>query len=237
MSADIIVLKITDAATVIRSTDTLVTSIGSTVAGPAGPQGSNGAQGSQGTVGAQGAAGSNGSNGAQGATGSQGASGTNGTNGAQGAAGAQGATGSFNANSAFTGPLEQMSIDTSTALSGSNAATVSIKTAGVYSFTTNPTANWTTNIRGDGSTTLASMLAVGQSVTVSLMVANGAAAKYCPSANLQIDGSTSGVTMLWMNGAAPAAGNASSTDIYTYTIVKTAATPTYSVYATLTKFA
>ena len=169
--------------------------------------------------------------------GPQGYQGSVGSQGYQGYQGSVGATGSFNANSAFQGPLEVVSIDTSTALSGSNAATVSIKTAGVYSFTTNPTANWTTNVRGDGSTTLASMLSVGQSVTITVLVDNGSTAYWCPSTSLRIDGTTTGVTMRWMNGATPAAGSASSTDIYTYTIVKTAATPTYSVYAAVTKFA
>ena len=151
--------------------------------------------------------------------------------------GATGATGSFNANSAFQGALEQMSIDSSTTLNGSNAATISIKTAGAYLFTTNPGANWTTNVRGDGSTTLASMLSVGQSVTVTVMTNNGASAYYCPSGSFQIDGTATGVTMKWLNGATPAAGDASAYDIYTYTIVKTAATPTYTVFAALTKFA
>lgn len=192
--------------------------------GASGAQGATGAQGSTGAVGAQGAAGAQGSTGAQGATGSQGAS---------GAQGAQGSTGSFNANSAFQGALEVISVDGSTTLSGSTPATISIKTAGAYLFTVNPTASWTINVRGDSSTTLASMLATGQSVTVTVAVTNGATAYYASA--FQVDGNA--VTPKWVNGAAPSAGSASSIDAYTFVIVKTAATPTYTVLASVTKFA
>jgi len=285
MTTDALILQVTDSATIIRTTDTLVTAVGSNVAGPTGPTGPTGPAGTAATVSVgsttTGAAGSSaavsntgttsaavltftipkGDTGATGAAGAAatvsvgstttGAAGTSasvsntGTTSAavfaftipQGAAGAAGATGSFNANSAFQGALEVVSVDSSSTLSGSTAATVSIKTAGAYLFTTNPGANWTTNVRGDGSTTLASMLSVGQSVTVTVMTNNGASAYYCPSGSFQIDGTATGVTMKWLNGASPAAGDASAYDIYTYTIVKTAATPTYTVFAALTKFA
>jgi hypothetical protein len=52
---------------------------------------------------------------------------------------------------------------------------------------------------------------------------------------LQIDGSA--VTPKYQGGTAFAAGNASSIDAYVYTVVKTAATPTYTVFASQTKFA
>jgi hypothetical protein len=52
---------------------------------------------------------------------------------------------------------------------------------------------------------------------------------------VQIDGSA--VTPKYQGGTAPTAGNASSIDAYVYTVVKTAATPTYTVFASQTKFA
>jgi hypothetical protein len=65
------------------------------------------------------------------------------------------------------------------------------------------------------------------------MNTNGGTAYY-PTA-YQIDGSA--VTPRWQGGAAPTAGNVSSIDAYSITIVKTAATPTYIVLASQTKFA
>jgi hypothetical protein len=107
------------------------------------------------------------------------------------------------------------------------------KTASVWYYTSNATANHTLNVRGDSSTTLSSLLAVGDSVTVVWANTNGTTAYY-PS-TFQIDGSS--VTPKWQGGTAPTAGNASSVDLYVYTIVKTAATPTYTVFASQTKFA
>jgi len=50
---------------------------------------------------------------------------------------------------------------------------------------------------------------------------------------IQVDGTT--VTAIWQGGTAPTTGNASSTDVYTYTALKTAAS-TYTVLAAQTQF-
>ena len=110
-----------------------------------------------------------------------------------------------------------------------------VKTASIWYYTTDASADWTINVRGDGSTTLSSLLAVNDSITVVFMAANGATAYKPASAGFQIDGSA--VTPKWLGGSAPSAGNASSIDVYSYTILKTAATPTYTVLASQTKFA
>jgi hypothetical protein len=107
-----------------------------------------------------------------------------------------------------------------------------VKTASIWYYTSNATANHTVNVRGDGSTTLSSLLAVGDSITVVWANTNGTTAYY-PS-TFQVDGST--VTPKWQGGTAPTAGNASAIDVYTYVIVKTAATPTYTVFASQTQF-
>jgi hypothetical protein len=44
------------------------------------------------------------------------------------------------------------------------------------------------------------------------------------------------VTTRWQGGTAPTAGNASSQDVYTFVVVKTASA-TFSVFASVTKFA
>jgi hypothetical protein len=106
-------------------------------------------------------------------------------------------------------------------------------TQGVLYFTSNASANWTLNIRGNSGTTLNSILAVGDAITVTHLVTQGSTAYY--NSAVQIDGSA--VTPKYQGGTAFAAGNASSIDAYVYTVVKTAATPTYTVFASQTKFA
>ena len=98
--------------------------------------------------------------------------------------------------------------------------------------TANASGNWTLNIRGDGSTTLNSVLSTGDSITLALLTTQGATAYY--QSAMQIDGSS--VTPKWAGGTAPTAGNASSIDVYTFTIIKTASA-TFTVLASQTKFA
>jgi hypothetical protein len=108
---------------------------------------------------------------------------------------------------------------------------LNVLTASIWYYQGNAASNLTINVRGDGSTTLNSLLAVGDSITVVFANTNGAQAYY---ANVfQIDGST--VTPKWQGGTAYT-GNSLSVDIYVYTIVKTAATPTYTVFASGTQF-
>lgn len=105
-------------------------------------------------------------------------------------------------------------------------------TQSIQYYTSNASTNFTLNIRGNNSTTFNSLLAAGQAVTLVLMVTNGAT-PYRPTA-FQIDGSS--ITPEWQGGTAPAAGNANSIDVYSFTVIKTAATPTYVVLASQTQF-
>jgi hypothetical protein len=98
--------------------------------------------------------------------------------------------------------------------------------------TTSASGNWTLNIRGNGTTSLNSTLSVGDSITLVTAVTQGTTAYYASA--LQIDGSS--VTPKWASGTAPTAGNASSIDVYCYTVIKTASA-TYTVLASQTKFA
>jgi hypothetical protein len=99
--------------------------------------------------------------------------------------------------------------------------------------TTNATGNWILNFRGNGSNSLDSILATGESITAAFLNTNGASAFY--NTSVIIDTSAT-VTTRWQNGVTPTAGNANSTDIYSYIIVKTGAA-TFTVFANLTKFA
>jgi hypothetical protein len=106
-----------------------------------------------------------------------------------------------------------------------------VSTASVWYYTTNATANHTLNFRYSSGATLSSVLAVGDAITLVWLNTNGATAYY-PNV-IQIDGTTVTPKV----PAAISAGNASSIDAYSFTIIKTAATPTYTVLETQTKFA
>ena len=111
--------------------------------------------------------------------------------------------------------------------------TIDFVTSGVHYFTSNSTSNVTVNFRGDGSTTLNSMMATGGSITVSVLITNGSTPYYASA--YQIDGNA--VTPKWSGGTAPSAGNASSIDLYSFNIVKTA-DATFTVFASgASKFA
>ena len=107
-----------------------------------------------------------------------------------------------------------------------------VLTQAVWNFTTNAAANWTLNIRGDGSTSLDSIMDTGESITIAHIVKQGSTPYY--NSAVQIDGSS--VTPEYQGGSAPSAGNASSLDVYTYTIIKTGSA-TFTVLAAQTQFA
>lgn len=106
-----------------------------------------------------------------------------------------------------------------------------VATASVWYYTSNASANHTLNFRYDSSNTLSSKLAVGDAITLVWLNTNGSTAYY-PNV-IQIDGNTVTPKV----PAAISAGNASAIDAYVFTIIKTAATPTYTVLETQTKFA
>ena len=128
-------------------------------------------------------------------------------------------------------PEERMNIVASAANGTINMDTL---TSGSWYYTSNATGNWVLNVRGDGSTTLNSILTTGDSITVAFLAPQGATAYY--NTSLEVDGTASGVTVEWQGGTAPAAGNVSGIDVYLYNIIKTASA-TYTVLASQTKFA
>lgn len=105
-----------------------------------------------------------------------------------------------------------------------------VATASIWYYTSNATANHTLNFRYNSSTTLNSALPVGDTITLVWLNTNGTTAYY-PS-TIQIDGTTVTPKV----PAAITAGNASSIDAYSFTIIKTASA-TYTVLETQTKFA
>ena len=124
--------------------------------------------------------------------------------------------------------------EASTITASAPAATTNydVLTQVVQYYTSNAANNFTLNIRGNSTTSLNSVLAIGQSVTMVLLVTNGATAYYANV--IQIDGVT--ITPKWQFGLAPTGGSASSIDSYTFAIVKTA-NATYTVLGSVMKYA
>jgi hypothetical protein len=137
-------------------------------------------------------------------------------------------------SAALIRPVLTSAFETATvsATAATGTVNVDISTSAVKYYTSDATADWTFNFRGDGSTTLNSLLSNGQSATVAFLVTNGSTA-YKPTV-FQVDGSA--VTPKWQGGTAPAFGNASSIDSYVFTIIKTASA-TFTVLGAQTKFA
>ena len=131
-------------------------------------------------------------------------------------------------------PLEQWNL-VAAAPSGSTGAVrnLDVLTSSAWYTTVDATHSWTLNVRGDSSTTLSSLLATGQSITVSFAVQLGSTGVV--QAGFTIDGTSQ--TIQWQNALAPTS-NTSAIDVYTFTIVKTAdtPTPTYTVLGSRTKF-
>ena len=132
-------------------------------------------------------------------------------------------------NPILRGPEERWSVS---ATAATGTIPLDILTSGILYYTTDASANWTLNIRGNGSTSLNDSLVTNDSITVVFFVTNGATPYY--QTGFQIDGSS--VTPKWQNGTAPSAGNANSIDIYSYTIVKTGSAA-FTAFGSQTKFA
>ena len=121
---------------------------------------------------------------------------------------------------------------TNSATAATGTVNYDVLTQAVLNYTSNASGNWTLNIRGDGSNSLDSIMDTGESITIAHLVPQGGSAYY--NSAVQIDGSS--VTPEWQGGAAPDAGNASSIDVYTYTIIKTGSA-TFTALASLSQFA
>jgi hypothetical protein len=128
----------------------------------------------------------------------------------------------INTGSVLISPEERTTIS---ATAATGTVNFDAATQGVLYYTTNASGNWTLNIRGTSGATLNDSLTTGDAITVSFLVTNGSTAYYQTAFN--IDGSV--VTPKYSGGTAPASGNASSVDVYTYTILKTASA-TFTVF-------
>ena len=149
------------------------------------------------------------------------------------------AANSFTAKQTFTGATGSLASAfinaTETATISATAATGTINydvtTQSVLYYTSNASANWTVNVRGNATTSLNTLMSTNDSLTVVFLVTQGATAYY--NNTFTIDGNS--ITPKYQGGTAPTSGNASSIDAYSYTIVKTGSAA-FTVFAAQTQF-
>lgn len=138
-----------------------------------------------------------------------------------------GITGGTLVNTVIKGLEEDVNVVASAATGTIN---FDVETASIWYYTSNASANHTLNFRYNSSTSLDSAMATGDAITLVWLNTNGTTAYY-PN-TIQIDGNAVTPKV----PAAISAGNASSIDAYSFTIIKTASA-TFTVLETQTKFA
>ena len=121
---------------------------------------------------------------------------------------------------------------TTAAIAATGTINYDVLTQAVLNYTSDAAANYTLNIRGDGSNSLNSIMDAGESITIAHIVKIGSS-EFRNSA-VTIDGSS--ITPEYQGGSAPTAGNANSLDVYSYTIIKTG-DAAFTALASLTQFA
>lgn len=139
---------------------------------------------------------------------------------------------SGSASAAATKLANAKEVVTVSATAATGTIAYDVTSQAVLYYTSDASANWTVNFRGSSGTSLDTLMSTGESITVAFLVTQGGTAYY--NSAVQIDGNA--VTPKYQGGTAWSAGNASSIDAYTYTIVKTGAA-TFTVFASQTKFA
>lgn len=98
------------------------------------------------------------------------------------------------------------------------SSNIDLMDGSVKVWTSASSGNWAHNLRGNSSTSLATLMGTGEVTVCTMISALGASSGY--SATLSIDGAAQ--TVYW-SGAAPAArGGTAGYDVYTYTITRTA---------------
>lgn len=131
-------------------------------------------------------------------------------------------------NMFLTGARERITV---AAVAATGTINYDASTQSVLYYTTNATGNWTLNIRGNGTTSLNTLMGVGETLTVAFLVTTGVTAYY--NSAVTIDGAA--VTPKWSGGLAPSSGNASSVESYVYVVVKTG-NAAFTVFASRTQF-
>lgn len=161
-----------------------------------------------------------------------------------GAAGASGSNTAISIGSATAGAFTTTTIHGNTLFKAAIEETANVIATGaganvtfaaanqnILLYAGNATANTTLNIINSANVTLNNSLANGDSLSAVVMITNGATPYYING--YQVDGTA--VTPRWQGGSAPTSGNANATDVYVFTVIKTA-NATYTVLGSQTQF-
>lgn len=140
-----------------------------------------------------------------------------------------------NGNTVINGSLKVFDIIekaaiSATILGASNPTDVDLANSNVYYYTSNASANWILNFRGNSTTTLNSLLSVGESITVAVITTQGSTAY--SNSSILID--SIAVIPKYYGGITPS-GNINSLDVYTYVILKTGPA-TYTVLVSQSQY-
>lgn len=98
--------------------------------------------------------------------------------------------------------------------------------------TSNASANVTLNMRGNSTVTANTLIGNGQSISATYVLQNGN--NTFTVSGVQIDNSPQ--TIKWVGGSTPVSFS-NAINAFTFTIIKTATTPTYTVLGSLTRYA
>jgi len=111
--------------------------------------------------------------------------------------------------------------------------TIDVLSGSISHYTANVAANWTLNVRANSTTRLDAVMGTNDSLTIAYLATQLSSNTFYQSA-MQIDGAS--VTPKYQGGITPSVGNATSIDLYAFTIIKTAAN-TYTVLGSQTQYA
>lgn len=154
---------------------------------------------------------------------------------------APGGAATFNATQTFNGSSSNVAAVllnakepiTVSATAATGTINYDLSTQSILYYTSNAAANWTTNFRLSSGTSLNSVMSVGEAMVATFFVTQGSTPYY--NSGVQVDGTSTGVTVKWQ-GTTVATGIANAINAYTFVIIKTAATPTFTVLASQTGF-
>jgi hypothetical protein len=124
--------------------------------------------------------------------------------------------------------LERINIVAGTA---NNNTTIDAMTNTTWMFTTNSTGDWTPNIRGNISTSLNSIMEIGDTVNITIISKQNSTSFNVAGLQIDTNPQTVGTNLFWEGGTAPTTGLSSSGyDVYTFTIIKRGAS-SYTTFA------
>lgn len=131
----------------------------------------------------------------------------------------------------FSGIRERVNV---TGIAANGNLNVNLTTAPIWFYNANSTGNVRVNLCAGTGNDFGNLTSTGEAVTFTVLMQNGATGYFANT--IQVDGTTSGVSTKWLGNVIPISGSTNSVDVYSFSVVKTAAS-TYTVLASQTRYA